>query len=239
MNDTSFQGVVLLSGGLDSTAALFWAKPRYSSLHAIAFDYGQPNRDAELTAAKGVAEEEGVPYHGVVLADALRPQRPLGLLARVIDPNGEEAFGRTDRMFVPGRNALFAVTAAAHACSWWPNGNLDIIMGACAEDQTGFPDCRPGNLALLTNALRHLMARHLTIRTPWSDRTKSEILYAVKPDARALAAVVRSYSCYRHDGPCGRCGACLKRAVAFDQQGLVDESRSVKMGGGDPHREAG
>ena len=38
---------VLLSGGMDSVAALYWTVQTYPKVLAILFDYGQPNRDQE------------------------------------------------------------------------------------------------------------------------------------------------------------------------------------------------
>lgn len=69
--------------------------------------------------------------------------------------------------------------------------------------------------------------------------TKSQILYAIKPDTDTLELVRRSYSCYRDNGPCERCGACVKRKAAFDDQGIVDLSERTYMHGGDPARSAG
>jgi 7-cyano-7-deazaguanine synthase len=230
-------GVVLLSGGFDSVAALFWARARYIELRAISFDYGQPNRDGELTYGHGVANDLGIPRTCLHLADAFRPENPQGLMAGE-DAPGPVPVGGTDRAFVPGRNLVLLSVAAAHAATWWP-GDVDLIVGASAEDQAGFPDCRPTTFAKLAMTLSAGMGRTFVIRSPWADMTKSQILYAVKPDAVALEAVQRSYSCYRHRGPCGQCGACVKRAVAFVAQGIVDLSEWPKMGGGDPQRMAG
>lgn len=224
--------VVLLSGGLDSTAALAWALARYSDVRAIGISYGQPNRDAELTAGHRAADELGASYVGIAVADALMPMRPAGLLAG--ETSGVVA--GVARAFVPGRNILFATIAAAHACTWWP-GSFDIIIGAVAEDQATFPDCRPTTLALLAAALKAGCGREIAIRSPWADITKREILYRLQPDQKAYDVVRRSYSCYERKGPCGKCGACEKRAVAFASLGATDLSAAAKMTGGDPHRE--
>jgi 7-cyano-7-deazaguanine synthase len=212
-------GVVLLSGGLDSSAALVWAQVRYSELRAVTFSYGQPSRYRELAAAKRIALARGVQWTELALSDALMPRA--GLL-RGVDASATPRFGGVDREFVPGRNLLFATLAAAHASLWFPSGNIDLILGACAEDQSGFPDCRPTTLAMLSAALCMGTGRQIGIRTPWADRTKSEILYAIQPDAEALALVCSSWSCYCGEGPCGTCGACVKRADGFAARGIPD-----------------
>lgn len=228
--------VVLLSGGLDSTAALCWATRRYIDVRAFAVDYGQPNRDAELTAGHAAAAALEVPYVGIAVADALRPERPAGLMAGVPTPGSVDGI---DRAFVPGRNLLLATTAFSHACTWWPTGPIDLILGACEEDQAGFPDCRPSVLGQLAHALSLGIGRELRIRSPWADYTKRQILYACQPDAVGFDLVRRSWSCYRPKGPCGGCGACIKRAAAFASIGVDDLSAAPRIFGGDPQREAG
>jgi len=232
----SNKAVVLLSGGLDSVAAMIWAQARYVELRAISFDYGQPNRDNELPFAQEAAQARGVEWATCHLGDSMKPAKPAGIMAKVVDHDGSK-FGGTDRAFVPGRNLVFVTVAVAHAATWFSAGTFDVILGACAEDQAGFPDCRPTTLAKLAMAINAGSGRAIRILAPFADMTKSQILYALKPDAEALELVSRSYSCYRSDGPCGACGACVKRAAGFDQQGLTDHSKPRKMFGGDAVRE--
>lgn len=61
-NVSKNQACILLSGGLDSTAALCWATRARPEVRAIGFDYGQPHRDQELFAARSAAEALGVAY---------------------------------------------------------------------------------------------------------------------------------------------------------------------------------
>jgi 7-cyano-7-deazaguanine synthase len=229
------RAVVLLSGGLDSVAALCWAQQRYVELQAISFEYGQPNRDQEIPAAQRAAAALGVPWRVVGLSDAMRPEKPMGIMAGNLNPC-EARFGGVDKAFVPGRNFVFATTALGHSCSWWPNGNVDLVMGACQEDQMGFPDCRPGALAKLAAAMREGYGRSVAIKTPWSAMTKAQILYAVQPHAEAFELVRRSFSCYSGDGPCSACSACTKRAAAFNAIGVTDLSERTHLTGGDPQR---
>ncbi len=238
-NPPMAKGVVLLSGGLDSVAALCWARARYTELQAISFEYGQPNRNQEVPAAQRSAEALGIPWRVVGLHDAMRPERPAGIMTGNVNPCDNTRFGGIDKAFVPGRNLLLLTVAFAHACTWWAGGNIDLIIGACAEDQAGFPDCRPQALQALSLALRQGVGRSVNIRSPWADKTKAQILYAVQPDAEAFDLVRRSYSCYSADGPCTICSACTKRAVAFEALAIPDLSQRTHMFGGDPQRAAG
>ncbi len=114
---------VLLSGGMDSTVCLFWALAKFQSVRAVAFDYGQPHRDAELVAAGSLARRHSVPFERVVLADTFAS----GLLTGV--PVHERMpTTAIHRAFVPGRNLVFLSLALARACLWWPDPGA---AGAC------------------------------------------------------------------------------------------------------------
>lgn len=227
---TTENAVVLLSGGMDSVAALHWAYPRYRALLAILFDYGQPNADQELPAGGRAAEALGVVRLRISVADTLPSSS--GILGRVEDHDG-----KTDGLspaFVSGRNLVFLTSAAAHAACHWRNGNIDVIIGANKQDQQRFPDCRIGTLLKLGEALRHGIGRELKIVAPWIDRTKAQILNELDDDG--LNAAARSWSCYRRIGPCGKCGACVARREAFLQASVPDMCEVARMTGGDPSR---
>jgi 7-cyano-7-deazaguanine synthase len=222
---------VLLSGGLDSVAALYWASTRYRHVRAIGFDYGQPNRDAEVYSAGTAAEALGVPFERLPLADAF-PRR--GLLERVPEHNVDQKGAHP--AVVPGRNGAFLWLAAAHAVTWWRVGNIALVIGANKEDAAGFSDCDPRFFLKLGQAIRDGFMRQVDIVAPWVDRTKAQIIQQAEPEARH--AIARSWSCYARTGPCGVCTACVLRARAFAETGLVDECAPPKMTGGDPQREA-
>ena len=160
-------------------------------------------------------------WAGGALADAVRGARALESASPV----------------VPGRNLVFLSIAAAHAAHEWQLGRLDLVIGSNADDADQFPDCRLGTLLSMTETLSQGLGRECRVVAPWIDRTKSQILYSIKADPVALAAVRRSWSCYHSTGPCGACGACVKRAAAFAAQGVEDECAAVVMGGGDRSRE--
>lgn len=230
-NAMNASAVVLLSGGMDSIAALHWSLGRFDAIRAISFDYAQPNRDAEIAAAQTEAARLSIPWERVY-AGSIFPRA--GLLAGVTD-HVEKEGAVTNAAFVPARNLLFLTIAAGFASAAYRIGNLAVVIGACKDDALGFPDCRAGTLAKQGEALRAGLAREVSVIAPWIDRTKTQILESL--DEAGRAAVARSWSCYRAEGPCGACTACVTRGRAFAEYGLVDEAKAPVMHGGDPSRE--
>jgi 7-cyano-7-deazaguanine synthase len=232
MGDVMNHACVLLSGGMDSVAALHWARERaQGKVRAVAFDYGQPNRDHELTAGHAICAELGIPYARLALADTLNTGA--GLL-RSIHDHDPAAMG-VHRAFVPGRNAVFLTVAAAHACTWWVSGRVDLVVGACADDHDGFPDCRENFFAALERAICRGYGRDVRVNAPFVKTSKADILAQASEAARADLA--RSWSCYRREGPCGTCTPCVLRAGAFAAAGVEDRTARAVMCGGDPVRE--
>jgi 7-cyano-7-deazaguanine synthase in queuosine biosynthesis len=74
-----FPALVLFSG-LDSAAALHWARSYFDPVVALGIAYGQPR--AELAAAQAIAERRGV-YAGVLSLSLPRdPPQPPSRLVR-------------------------------------------------------------------------------------------------------------------------------------------------------------
>ncbi len=224
---------VLLSGGMDSVAALHWAKKNSRSCRAIGFAYGQPNRDNELTIAGHICAGLGVPFAMIALAETLHTGA--GLMRGIVDHDQTKP-GLTSPAFLPGRNAVFLTVAAAHACSWFKVGTIDLVVGATRDDQDGFPDCTQRFFDLMSTTIKHGYEREIRIHAPWVAMPKSEVCITASDAARY--DITRSWSCYRSDGPCGKCSPCVLRSHAFRAAGLVDTSAPATMFGGDPGRSA-
>lgn len=192
--------IVLLSGGLDSTAALFWARSR-GDCFALSVNYGQAHADRELASAMratGLAEVS----HKLVKLDYPWPA----------------AQGRV----VPGRNLALLNLAASHAM--WANAPVEVIIGACLADAAGFPDCRPSFLLAAQHVIGLGLGVEVRITAPWIDRTKAQILRASKAlGPVAWDAARRSWSCYEgRTMPCGVCSACVLRAEGFAEAAEED-----------------
>jgi 7-cyano-7-deazaguanine synthase len=125
--------------------------------------------------------------------------------------------------FVPGRNLVFFVYAAALADR---RGLEALVGGMCETDFSGYPDCRRETLDAMQTALQLGMERPFRIETPLMRLTKAET-WAMTRDmgGEALVELVieETHTCYRGDRGrrhawgygCGTCPACALRAQGF------------------------
>lgn len=204
--------IVVLSGGVDSTATLAIAAQESGEVRAVSFDYGQ-RHSRELASAVAVASHYGVEHRIVNIRGLLSGS---ALLGAVEVPDGHYADPAMEATIVHGRNLLFASVALAQA------GPGDAVwLGVHAGDRAVYPDCRPEFWADLA-ALAERAYRN-NIVTPFLDVDKSEV---VRRGARLAAPFDLTWSCYkggvRH---CGTCGTCRERREAFELAEVEDTTR--------------
>ena len=193
--------VVLLSGGLDSTVALYMAKGQYADVTALSVNYRQPHGARELASAYAIAYSASVPFAEI---NAAIPWPPM---------QGD---------VLVGRNMMLLTMAAARAVVRGGGQPARVVIGACAADADAFPDCRPEFLDAAAKALTLGLGAGVEIVAPLIDRTKAQIV-ATAALVGAWDAVGLSWSCYRGGKiPCGECNACLKRAEGFSLHGRPD-----------------
>jgi len=220
---TQAKAVVLLSGGLDSSTALFWAKDQGYRLFCLSFDYRQRHR-RELQAAEQIAQAAGVSEHRVVsfdlrqwggsalTSDAPVPQdRPLAAMGEGIPVT-----------YVPARNTIFLAFALSYAETL---GAEAIFIGAHIQDYSGYPDCRPDYLAAMGEVYRlgtkvGREGQPIRLVAPLIDLGKKEI---ISLGDRLGVPWDLTYSCYLGEAlACGRCDSCLLRRQAFAELGRED-----------------
>ena len=127
--------------------------------------------------------------------------------------------------FVPGRNLMFFVYAAALG---YRRGLRTLVGGMCETDYSGYPDCRDATLKSLQEAIRLGTEIPFTIETPlmWLSKAETWTL-AERLGGSALVDLIieATHTCYkgergtRHDWGygCGACPACELRAKGFNE----------------------
>jgi len=234
-------GVVLLSGGLDSTTVATQAVRDGYELIAVTVHYGQLH-SRELDSATNVAAALGL-RHEVVNVSFFRRLAWYSALTspdRFAIPEGrsaEEMALDIPITYVPMRNTFLLSLASAYLESHVLEA-LEIVgdppdsvvaalfIAANAIDYSGYPDCRPEFYESLTETLRlgsKIGTQYgvpFTIETPLLQMTKAGI---VRHAVAIGAPLNQTWSCYEGgSAPCGRCDSCLLRAKGFAEAGVAD-----------------
>ena len=217
------RGVILLSGGLDSTTACAVAHSAGYKLLAVTFLYGQRHK-REIESAKAIGEHYGVRKH-------IFPRIELDLIGgsaltdmnKVIPENRNEDIGKTiPDTYVPARNTIFLSYALAVAETYDAD---EIFIGANVMDYSGYPDCRPAYISAfqrLANLAtkRAMEGKPILIRVPLLNLSKAEI---IKWGTELGVPYEKTWSCYEGgEEPCGVCDSCILRERGFREVGMQD-----------------
>jgi 7-cyano-7-deazaguanine synthase len=206
---------VLLSGGLDSTAALAMAaRSTPVPVAALFFDYGQHAARSEGAAARGIAEHFHLSFERLELPWLARLSSSALIAGRGEPPAwvGRELDDRSARdVWVENRNGIFINIAAFYAAE---TGCDAVIVGFNREEASVFPDNGEEYLARINGALELGLGKRVRVESPTLRMGKREIV------ERALELDIPwelLWSCYRGgERMCGSCESCLRlaRAVA-------------------------
>jgi 7-cyano-7-deazaguanine synthase len=214
---------VLLSGGLDSTTALYWAIARFDQVWALIFNYDQTHA-IEVVMAEKIADRLQVkrqtmhlPFRNTVVSALVdgRDQIP-DSLATAKDEMG------VPHTYVPFRNGIFLAIAAAFSES---RNIYDLVTGFNLVDTPDYPDTTEAFTNKMTAAINQGTAAEkrgeaFTIHTPLIGLTKVEIILK---GIELGADYSFSVSCYRGgEVPCLSCPSCDIRSRAFQEANLTD-----------------
>jgi 7-cyano-7-deazaguanine synthase len=215
--------IVLFSGGIDSTTALYWGQRHFSRLEALIFNYGQKHVIENRMAGK-IARGLGIPFRIIDL-----PLKDLVSSALTDDDREipDSLSGARNEIgvpvtYVPFRNGIFLSVAAACAESW---GIYNIITGFNVIDSPDYPDTTRDfvekmemTINMGTSAMRS--GSRFKIQVPLIDKTKAEI---IEWGQKLAADYSFSISCYRgKEIPCMKCPSCEIRRDAFHQLDIPD-----------------
>ena len=222
------KALVLFSGGQDSTVCLAHALARYDEVETVGFDYGQTHH-VELECRTRVLAEikSGFPQWAAKLGpDHMLNLRELSAISETSltrDMKIEMDASGLPNSFVPGRNLLFFVYAAALG---YRRGATTLVGGMCETDYSGYPDCRNDTIQTLAQAVSLGMARGFTFETPLMYIDKAQTWALAKElggDALVDLIIEHTHTCYRGDRTarhdwgygCNDCPACELRANGY------------------------
>ena len=209
--------LVVFSGGMDSTTALFWARREFAGISAVSFSYGAKHNARELAAASIICRKLNIP----------RLEIPLDFIGKyfhssLLKTGGsipEGAYNETNMAstVVPFRNGIMLAAAAGLAED---SGYSAVILGNHSGDHAIYPDCRPEVIDGMARAIGTGTGGKVKLLSPFCNMTKGQIA--------ALGAELGvdfslTWSCYNgREKHCGKCGTCRERKDAFREAGIPD-----------------
>jgi 7-cyano-7-deazaguanine synthase len=219
-------GVLLLSGGVDSTTLLALATKAGYAVHALTFRYGQ-RHGIEIERARAIAARYKVARHVVADID-LRLFGGSALTADIAVPKDRAEAAMSEGIpvtYVPARNTIFL----SFALAWAEVAQAsDLLIGVNALDYSGYPDCRPDyirafeKLANLATKAGVEGTKKFRVLTPLIDLTKAAIIQTGAALGVRYGETISCYDPSPAGDRCGHCDSCLIRARGFAEAGVPD-----------------
>lgn len=204
--------ILLLSGGLDSTVALYWALDQGFEVETLTFDYFRRSKK-EIQACSKISVSAHCVNRIIKLSflkelDDIRTENRNALLKDAPDA------------YISSRNVIFYGIASSLAEI---SESRFIIGGHNRDDVKSFPDSTPTFFKLLNRTLnigRFSGNKTGRIILPLSRYSKRQV---VQLGNRLGVPFEKTWSCYRSlKEPCWRCPSCMLRSRAFLEAKLQD-----------------
>ena len=212
--------LVVYSGGLDSYTLLNKALDKFERVEAITFDYGQKH-SKEITFASKVCSENAI-AHEVVNLDLEKILSGSALVGTSEIPEGNYDKEKMKQTVVPNRNMIMISVAASLAIK---NKCDHLWYAAHSGDHEIYPDCRPEFIDRMTAVLEICDYHKIKFEAPFQNLSKSQI---VEAGLSMNLDYSKTWTCYEgKEKPCGKCSACLERALSFEANNTEDPLNDI------------
>jgi 7-cyano-7-deazaguanine synthase len=211
------KAVVLVSGGLDSTTALYDAASVHRVVAALSFDYGAKHNPREIPQAAWHADRLGV-SHVVLPLPFMASHFSSALLRGGPEiPKGHYEEASMKQTVVPFRNGILLAVATGLAES---RGAEILVIAAHAGDHAIYPDCREDFMQAMDASMQKGTYAGIRLERPFIHKDKAAI---VRRAMELGVPLERTWSCYvGGEEHCGECGTCVERREAFCLAGVPD-----------------
>ncbi len=207
--------LLVYSGGLDSTTMLHEFADEIAL--AVTFNYGSNHNEREIACARENCHRLGIELLVIDLDFMHRYFHSSLLEGADAIPSGNYDDENMKSTVVPFRNGIMLAVAAGLAES---RGLKAVMLANHSGDHAIYPDCRPGFVDAMSQAISEGTYDHISISAPYTRLTKGEI---VARGAKLGVDYSLTYSCYRGtEQHCGTCGTCRERREAFELAGVAD-----------------
>jgi len=211
--------VLIYSGGMDSTVALYKLCADYgaSNVKAISFDYQSKHNDEEFKRAAETTKFLGVEHARIDISSVAAHLKSDLLKSGGEIPEGHYAESNMKKTVVPFRNGIMLAIAAGIAESF---GAGEIAIGNHSGDHAIYKDCRSTFISAMNEATAYGTDLNVNIISPFQHMTKAQIALL---GSRLAVDWNKTYSCYVGGSEhCSKCGTCIERRAAFIEAGVDD-----------------
>ena len=219
------KAVVILSGGMDSTTALFIAKKEGYEIVPLHFNYGQRTEKKELESFNKICDYLNLQNRYIIDIPFFKQIGASALVDENIEVPIDGIKPGIPVTYVPFRNGIFLSIAAAVAEKEKASA---IYIGVVEEDSSGYPDCREEFIENMQKAINAgtKPETNIKIKTPLIHLKKEDI---VKKALEVGVPLELTWSCYKNeDEACGVCDSCRLRLKGFEKAGIKDPIKYKK-----------
>ena len=201
-----YDGVLLASGGMDSTVMAYELAQKGQNIILLFLDYGQHCMEKEYETLKTVLPEKYKDNIRILrISDIYRESSS----KMIVEANLWVENIVSDDLYLPYRNLLFLSIAAAYAQSI---GAKDVYAAFINSNHAKEIDCSIDFFTKLEALLD--VYGSVNIKMPYREMSKTEV---VKLGLRLKAPIAFTYSCQvNSQNPCGACPNCVDRIDALN-----------------------
>ncbi|MDD2706735.1 MAG: 7-cyano-7-deazaguanine synthase QueC [Verrucomicrobiae bacterium] len=212
--------VALVSGGMDSVAALYATAREHTVAAGLSFWYGAKHNDREIPFAEHHCRRLGI-EHRVIRLDFMGKLFKSALLeSGGAIPDGHYEESSMKQTVVPFRNGIMLSIAGGFAESAGAQG---IVIAAHSGDHAIYPDCREEFMRSMADAMRLGTYAGIKILRPLIHLDKARI---ARLGHDLGVDFSQTWSCYKGGAiHCGACGTCVERREAFLDARLPDPTQ--------------
>ncbi|MCX6398309.1 MAG: 7-cyano-7-deazaguanine synthase [Propionibacteriales bacterium] len=209
--------VLLLSGGIDSTALAAWVQPAA----ALFIDYGQRPASSEARAARAVAQALGIPFDRIHIDLSMLGS---GLLlddaAQALDATTGAAAIAPSPEWWPLRNQLLCSIAAAWALSARPPAGerIDTVLTATVASDAARHVDGTSQFYEALDAVTRMQEGNIRVLAPVASLSAEEV---VRLSGVPESILGWTHSCHRGLTPCASCPGCWKREQVLTGLGIL------------------
>jgi 7-cyano-7-deazaguanine synthase len=203
---TDYDGVLLASGGMDSTVLAYDLAHKGENIILLFLDYGQHCAEKELQTLKNVLPE---PYKNNIrilkIADIYKESK--SRMIKEADLWKDTVIA--DDLYLPYRNLLFLSIASAYAQSL---GIKNVYSAFINSNHAKEIDCSMEFFTKLEGLLESYGS--VKIKMPYRELSKVEV---AKLGLHLEAPVATTYSCQvNSQNACGACPNCMDKIIAMN-----------------------